>query len=251
MTKAAFKPVQNRNISDEIATQVRTEILKGTYGAGEKLPSERELALAFGVNRMTVREALLKLQALGLVSIRQGSGVEVLDYRDTGNLDLLIHLVTIPDAEGKYDRRALASISEVGGDLMLLAVELAFRRMPPEEFVELEGLLERQLELIDDVDAFLHNNLEIHRQLFVGARSIALRLLFTNVRDIYGAYSSPFRAIFEDDTRRDREKVLGWYREALDATRRRDADAVKDVIRSVFRPENQERFVDFLARNTF
>ncbi len=50
-----------------IRDQLAEEIVKGAYGSGDQLPSERELAARFGVARMTIREALLLLEADGLV----------------------------------------------------------------------------------------------------------------------------------------------------------------------------------------
>ncbi|MCB0218114.1 MAG: GntR family transcriptional regulator, partial [Chrysiogenetes bacterium] len=41
MAKAAFQPVRKESISEEVAAQIRKEILRGTYVPGEKLPSER------------------------------------------------------------------------------------------------------------------------------------------------------------------------------------------------------------------
>jgi DNA-binding FadR family transcriptional regulator len=49
--------------------------------------------LQLNVNRHTLREALRKLDALDLVSIRQGDGIYVRDFRESGNLELLKYLL--------------------------------------------------------------------------------------------------------------------------------------------------------------
>jgi DNA-binding FadR family transcriptional regulator len=46
-------------------------------GPGERLPSERDLALRFGVSRQSLRKALIALEIEGRVEIRGGSGVYV------------------------------------------------------------------------------------------------------------------------------------------------------------------------------
>lgn len=58
-----------------IAETLRTEIARGHYGPGDKLPTEAGLAARFGVNRHTVRRALADLAASGLVHARRGAGV--------------------------------------------------------------------------------------------------------------------------------------------------------------------------------
>jgi DNA-binding transcriptional MocR family regulator len=59
---------------DHCAGRIRESILGGEISAGTRLPPERALAERFGVNRVTVRGALARLEAEGLVDVRQGSG---------------------------------------------------------------------------------------------------------------------------------------------------------------------------------
>lgn len=60
---------------------VRNEILKwierGEYKPADPLPSERELQNLFGVSRVVIREAIVRLQAVGLVKVEQGRGCYV------------------------------------------------------------------------------------------------------------------------------------------------------------------------------
>src|SRR5438445_12561996 len=52
-------------------------IQRGQYRVGDRLPSIMEMAKRFGVGHPTVREALKKLETIGVVEIRHGSGVYV------------------------------------------------------------------------------------------------------------------------------------------------------------------------------
>ena len=60
---------------DRVAKGVAAKIADGEFAIGERLPSERELALAYGVSRPTVREAIFALELDGLVEVRKGVGV--------------------------------------------------------------------------------------------------------------------------------------------------------------------------------
>jgi DNA-binding FadR family transcriptional regulator len=64
---------------EQIATTLEAEIRSGTLAAGDRLPSERDLAQRMGVSRATVREALGALQLTGLVETRQGAGSFVVE----------------------------------------------------------------------------------------------------------------------------------------------------------------------------
>jgi DNA-binding FadR family transcriptional regulator len=59
---------------EQIAATLEAEIRSGAFAAGDRLPSERDLAQRLGVSRATVREALGALQVAGLVDTRQGAG---------------------------------------------------------------------------------------------------------------------------------------------------------------------------------
>lgn len=67
-----------------ILDTVRDRIAKGTYDVGTSLPSEAEFCNEFDASRFTIREALRRLQAEGLVARRQGSGSTVIRQRAEG-----------------------------------------------------------------------------------------------------------------------------------------------------------------------
>lgn len=88
------------NRADGVLDTLRDEILTGQYRPGERLPSERELAERFGTSRGAVREALKKLEQLGLAAIHPG-GVRVQPLHEA-SLDVigpLLDLQEVPDVE--------------------------------------------------------------------------------------------------------------------------------------------------------
>ena len=62
-----------------VADELRAAILSGRYTPGRRLPAERELGEMFNVSRPTVREAVIALELQGLVEVRVGAGVFVLE----------------------------------------------------------------------------------------------------------------------------------------------------------------------------
>jgi DNA-binding FadR family transcriptional regulator len=77
------------SLAQRIYETLRAEILSDALAAGERLPAERELAATFDTNRNTLREAIRMLEADQLVTVRQGQGVTVCDFRRNGSLRIL------------------------------------------------------------------------------------------------------------------------------------------------------------------
>jgi len=65
---------KREKLSDQLYDQLLEKIVAGELTEGDKLPSENEIAKAFNVSRPVIREAVLRLQAEGLVYTRQGAG---------------------------------------------------------------------------------------------------------------------------------------------------------------------------------
>src|SRR5947208_10617489 len=80
-TLAVLGPIARSSVVDAVADRLRGEILAGRLAAGARLPSERELSLALGVNRLTLRAALARLEALGLIATRHGASTLVNPWR--------------------------------------------------------------------------------------------------------------------------------------------------------------------------
>ena len=95
-----FDPVRQRRLSDDIVEQLEGMILEGTLKSGERLPAERALAERFGVSRPSLREAIQKLAAKGLLVSRQGGGNYVVDSLGSTFSDPLLHLLeSNPEAQ--------------------------------------------------------------------------------------------------------------------------------------------------------
>ena len=71
-------PIDKRGVGSQVYDQMLDNILNGIWPPGTKLPSENELGQMFGVSRVPVREALRKLNTMGITQTRQGEGSFVL-----------------------------------------------------------------------------------------------------------------------------------------------------------------------------
>jgi DNA-binding FadR family transcriptional regulator len=103
-----FGPARRVRSFDDVVEQVRRSIVEGVIAAGDRLPSEREMAEQFGVSRATLREALRALEALGLLEIRRGAqgGAFAVDATPERLIVQVRELLAVEAARNTADARA-------------------------------------------------------------------------------------------------------------------------------------------------
>ena len=118
---------EKAEVLSAIQTQTEQEALsnsvRGQYRAGERLPSERDLAARFDTNRGAARVAIEKLEQLGIADVQPG-GVRVRPIEDA-NLDVIGALLALDDVP---DPDLMEQTLEVMGTLMRLAAKRALER---------------------------------------------------------------------------------------------------------------------------
>ena len=183
-----LRPIEKQRVAEEIVEQLRGLILSGEYAAGDKLPPERNLAKELGVNRSSLREALKKLEHLGLVKIRQGDGTRVLDFMQTGGIDLVSHLV--PLAQGGH-AGLLADILEFRRIYGREVARLAAQRAEPADIERLRRIADAAEEA-SDPEAILRLDFEFYVALTQAGKNRVLGLLINTVRQAVLNYASFF-----------------------------------------------------------
>jgi len=124
---------KHESISDSLVE----DILSGRYRPGERLPSERDLAVRFDANRGAVREAMKRLEQLGLSSIHPG-GARV-NALESASLDVVSHLL----ARGDLPNEALVDqILTVVSGLVSIAADAVVQRANPAEIEQLRVLVQ-------------------------------------------------------------------------------------------------------------
>ena len=71
------RKITRRKLSDEVFDRLLKEIENGGYAPNAHIPSERELMAAYGVGRPAIREAMQRLEKLGLIVINHGERARV------------------------------------------------------------------------------------------------------------------------------------------------------------------------------
>jgi GntR family transcriptional repressor for pyruvate dehydrogenase complex len=143
--------VPPQNLAEDIFHDLRRRILAGELASGERLPPERDLAAEYATNRNTLREAIRKLEQSRLVTVRQGQGVTVTDFRRAGTIELLAPFLEHA-ADDTEKVRVLADVLPGRIQLIELTLTLAARRATAGDLVDLQMLVKEQLAQFDRGD---------------------------------------------------------------------------------------------------
>jgi len=142
----SIKPIIKSSFSGQIVVNLRRQILAGDLKPGDKLPPERELARQFGTNRNTLREAIRSLEGLKLITVRQGDGIRIRDFRKEAEITILPYFIV----EGGSDEERALVLSDI----------LALRRLT---LAETASLAAQRAEATDITD------LKDHLKMIEGA----------------------------------------------------------------------------------
>ncbi|WP_367924120.1 FadR/GntR family transcriptional regulator [uncultured Ruthenibacterium sp.] len=120
--KGRRKPkIARVTIVEQVCASIKQDIADGLWKPGDKIPSEAEFAELFGVNRLSVRMALQKLNTLGIIETRVGEGSYVKSFSLS---PILQEVAVFYDEEDKYaDIRQLRYLLE--SECMRLALQKA------------------------------------------------------------------------------------------------------------------------------
>lgn len=171
-----LRPVEPRSLPDDVFGQLLAEIVSGRYDPGEALPSERALTALLKVNRHVIREALKRLEQIGLVKTAQGGRTRVLDFRRTAGLDLLAVIAEHAQALEGMLEAAMQMRAGIGLDVARLAAQNA----PPEIRAELPELAD-ELASTGRGPELLPVDQRFWRLMLEGADNLAYQLAFNSL----------------------------------------------------------------------
>lgn len=172
-----LRPIERKKLSETVMQQLQTLISSGRYQPGDRLPTEKALAEALGVSRMSIREALSGLAAAGLIEIRHGEGsfvkrVEITDY-----------LSPITASALGFPHTALALL-EVRSILEAGAAELAALRATAEDHAELAAAAADYRAQTERGETGIDGDLRFHRAIARAAGNPVLTELMNRIQDL-------------------------------------------------------------------
>lgn len=238
------RPSAAERTLDATTILLRSRILRGEYPAGVFLPPERDLARQLGVSRPTLRAALGTLAGEGLVRLREDGGIEVLDFRRSGRLDLFAWLMAQKDVPPDHVVDLFAEVARLRRVVAIDTLMQAAGRALDEDLEELDAISCAQRRRFDDPIAYLGGDLDHQRRIIRITGSTAIELLFNSLErlmwqhaDLVLAFIGPLPEhwksydVVHRALRRRRSRFLrAKFERALDQVEGRGLVRVRDYV---------------------
>jgi GntR family transcriptional regulator, transcriptional repressor for pyruvate dehydrogenase complex len=192
MTPSREVPALGRRALDEqIAASIVDGVVAGRYPPGSALPAERDLAEQLGVNRTSLRQALARLEQMGLIESRQGSGNVV------RNPTLLTDPAVVRAMGVRPDPALVGELIEMREALGTFIGRLAADRATPEDLDRIDAAV-ASVAAAEDSTARQEAELEFFGALIAATGNRPLALLLRWVESAYGFQPPGFVRAFDD-----------------------------------------------------
>lgn len=213
-----IQPVKRANISDQVFDQLKRNVIEGKWEQGEKLPSENELAEAFQVSRVTIRNAIHRLVALGLAETKFGEGTFIKELNAGMPMRSMIPMAYLSPRNTLevLDFRRVLEIETAG---------IAAEHCTEDDAAALKKQIQVMLDAKGDYLAFSKADLDFHMIIAKITRNSLIIETFGILRDILDACMK--------DTVENLGVEIGipFHYRLIEAFEQRDAGKARDIMR--------------------
>jgi GntR family transcriptional repressor for pyruvate dehydrogenase complex len=213
-----LKAIKKTRLYEEVVGQLHQLIDDGKLKAGDRLPSERELAETFRVSRSSVREAIKTLENAGMVMSRPGSGT----FITAVNVEAIISPLASLLSRGKD---ALIDLFEMRCLVEPSIAALAAERATPADILRLKEIYTQQEQQIQRDTSAVDSDAAFHLTIGQATHNAALQRLVAAIVEILKpireqSLQTPGRA----------HKSLASHREILVAIERHDPELARQAM---------------------
>lgn len=218
MKKPVVRKIERKSVASQVYEQLKQNILKGVWKAGEQIPSENELVNLLGVSRISVREALKQLASIGLVEARHGEGTFVKQVEADSYMNELLPLMVL-NRENILELIKYREIIEVG------AIALAVERADDADIRALEENLRQHEKFRNTVEQAAQTDLEFHLLIAKASKNPFVIKANSLIKDVFHA------VMVQIVEAMGTEHGLFYHQKILTALKARDAKSAISLMR--------------------
>jgi len=209
--------VTRPRLYEQVVTQIQAWIAENRVGVGDRLPPERELAARLGVSRATVSQALVAMEVAGMVSVRHGDGVILME--PAGSTKMISAL--------RQHAQQIPEIIEAREALETKLAALAAVRRTEQDLRAIDDALDVMERDIEAGGRGVEGDELFHAAVTAAGHSRLLAKLMIEISDLVRetrieSLGQPDRPI----------NSLHGHRKVADAIRARNADAAVEAMRA-------------------
>jgi DNA-binding FadR family transcriptional regulator len=186
-----IEPISSISLKDACISKLEGLILSGALEAGERLPSERDLATQLGVSRPVLHQAIVALDAKGLVQIEPRRGVFICDYRREGSIPLYTTLMAHSD--GSYMPELLSSMMAARILIETETAKLAAQHRSQTALSELRTLLEQGVQINNwEVSEMVAYDFRFHQSVAIASGNLMYPMMINSLKNVHTNLAGSF-----------------------------------------------------------
>ncbi|MBE3138625.1 MAG: FadR family transcriptional regulator [Actinobacteria bacterium] len=221
------KNLRKKTLVQKIITEIKEALIKGELQPGDKIPTEEQLCNKFSVSRVSVREAIKMLVALGVVTIKPGNGSYISEGSSPALLEPMVFRLIL-QRKTSNDLLELRKMLEIGMLEILMEKQNSKDIKKMEESIQnyekayFQGITDSKILAKYDLDFHLAFTEATHNPLIIEvAQAIYQLYIFSFSKILYSA---------------DSVKIsLKIHKKILEGIKAKDIQKTKEVINIMFK----------------
>ncbi len=230
-----INPIKRVNLSDHVFEEMKNLILTGEWVPGLHLPSESTLAGLFGVSRVTVRQCIHRMVALGLAETRSGEGTFIRTLSPGQSISGLVPVAYLSDDN-------MLSVLEFRKAIEGYTAELAAKKADADDIAKLSMILADMEHKKHDVEKFSEADYNFHHELAVICRNPLILESYNLISDML---RSAMKSIV---AKRGHTQGLYYHRALLERIIAKDAEGCR-VLMSQHIDDTYDDMVSIISAN--
>lgn len=212
-------PLRKVTATEAIVESLKERIRTGEFGPGDQLPSEQFMLQEYGVSRLTLRESLARLAALGIIKVHHGKGAFVAENISISALDNVLiplfphydasRMQDLIDARNLIESEVVAQVAEIRCD---------------EDIKLLRELLDYNEDILNNPELFAERDYDFHLALVVMAGNqffiVMYRALYQQIRSFLVQYARSIN---------DRREAMDRHQPILEAIVNQDIEKARQL----------------------
>ena len=222
-----IEPIQVQSLKEACISRLEQIILSGELKIGERLPSERDFASKLNVSRPVLHQALVDLEAKGLVQIVPRRGVFISDYRRDGSLAMLSSLLSYHNGELAPDFGQ--SMLDMRMLLETETARLASQNRTDQHLAEFQIILGQELEAADsDPQTLTDLDFAFHLAIAIASGNLVYPLIINSFKGVYTNLTGEFFRKYVGS--KVVAEVHQYHRKLVDAFTKQEPDSAVQIM---------------------